>query len=239
MTKVHRQIQEQGLSKRGISHREHEAEAARNRASVYSFLATLLNQSPDAALVANLRAAGGDFIRSLAEEASLTGSVAQGFHDMAKYVEENKHQPADAVQQDLAVDWTRLFRGLSPAYSPMPPYEANFTGNGGNEVDLIQEINELYRAHGLVISGGYNDRPDYAGLEFSFLQSLAEAEAEAWEAGNSEQAQAHRETAHSFLTKHIGVWINTFIAPAMRFAKTCFYHGFLELCGGVVAEAAA
>lgn len=215
------------------------AAAARNRASVYSFVATLLNNSPDKALVRRLRKTGGDFISALAEEASLTGPAAQGFRDMARYVEESRRRSVGAVQQDLAVDWTRIFRGLSPAYSPMPPYEASFTGDGGNTIDIIQEINETYRAHGLSVEDGCNDRPDYIGLELSFLQYLAEAEAEAWEAGDAELAEARRKTARAFVEKHLGVWIHTFIAPALTFAKTGFYHGFLELCGGVVAEAAA
>ncbi len=215
------------------------AETARTQANVYSFMATLLNERPDEAFVKNLRAAGGDFISALAREASLTGRVADGFRDMAEYVEKKRSLPEKEVLQDLAVDWTRLFRGLSPAYSPMPPYEVSFTGNGGNEVELIQEINDLYRAYGLTTNSNYSDRPDYIGLEFSFLQYLAEAEAQAWQEGNPALAKTHQETAHEFLVKHLGVWINTFIAPAMRFAKTGFYHGFLELCGGVVAEAAA
>src|SRR5512140_324291 len=97
-----------------------EAVAARNRANMYSFLATLLNERPDTALIENLKMAGGEFICALANEASLTGSAAEGFQAMAKFVEENKSLPEQQVRQDLAVDWTRLFRGLSPAYSPMP-----------------------------------------------------------------------------------------------------------------------
>ncbi len=215
------------------------AAAARNQASVYSFMATLLNQRPDQAFVSSLKAAGAEFICGLADEAGLTGVTARGFRDMANYVEEKRSQPEPEVWQDLAVDWTRLFRGLSPAYSPMPPYEASFMGDGDNDVELIQKINELYRANGLVITNDYHERPDYIGLEFSFLQYLAEAEAEAWEKGKADLARAHHEAARSFLMQHLGAWINTFIAPAMRFARTGFYHGFLQLCQGVVAEAAA
>jgi len=215
------------------------AAAARNQANVYNFMATLLNERPNDAFVDNLRQAGGDFIRGLAEEASLTGGIADGFRDIAKYVEEKRSRPEQEIRQDLAVDWTRLFRGVSPAYSPMPPYEASFMGDGNNDIELIQGVDQLYRANGLVVSNDYHDRPDYIGLEFSFLQYLAEAEAQAWEQGNPELARSHHETARMFLRQHLGAWINSFIAPAMRFAKTGFYHGFLQLCQGVVAEAAA
>lgn len=215
------------------------AAAARNRANMYSFLATLLNERPDAALVRNLKTAGGEFICGLAEEASLTGSAAEGFRDMAKYVEDHRNQPADAVQQDLAVDWTRLFRGLSPVYSPMPPYEASFTEAPGNEVALIQRVNETYRAHGLELSNGYNERPDYLGLELSFMEHLADAEAQAWGQNDAELAKTYQRTAWAFLNEHLGAWADRFIEPAMGFAKTSFYHGFLKLCRGVVAEAAA
>ena len=226
------------MSNAGKGRNDREAVAARNRANVYSFLATVLNERPDAAFVANLRAAGGDFISGLAEEASLTADIAQGFRDMAQYVEENEDKPEDVVEQDLAVDWTRLFRGLSPTYSPMPPYEASFTNAGGNEVQLIQEVNQLYRANGLVISSDYNGRPDSMGLELSFLEHLALTEAQAWEKNDPDLAQSIRETARMFLQGHLGAWAERFITPALDFAKTGFYHGFLQLCRGVIAEAA-
>ena len=213
--------------------------AAKNRANMYSFLATLLNERPDAALVQNLKTAGGDFISGLADEASLTGPVAEGFRDMAKYVDENKSQPDAAVQQDLAVDWTRLFRGLSPAYSPMPPYEASFVDAPGNEVELIQRVNDAYRANGLLVSNDFNERPDYMGLELSFLEHLADAEAQAWEESNPELATSYQNTGKVFLHEHLATWADRFIEPAMGFARTDFYHGFLKLCRGVVAEAAA
>ncbi len=210
---------------------------ARSRADVYSFLATLMNECPDAALVGNLRAAGGDFISNLAEEANLTGEVAQGFRDMAKFVEESKSQPEQAVQQDLAVDWTRLFRGLSPAYSPMPPYEASFVETNDTPIQLIQEVNQLYRVNGLAMSSDYRDRPDYMGVELSFLQHLCEAEAQAWEENKPDLARSYQKTAQEFLKGHLGMWADKFITPAMDFAKTSFYQGFLQLCKGVVAEA--
>jgi putative dimethyl sulfoxide reductase chaperone len=222
------------------AHKRHEnldkVAAARSQADVYGFLATLLNECPDAALVGNLRAAGGDFIRSLAEEANLTGEVAQGFRDMAKYVEESQSQPEQAVQQDLAVDWTRLFRGLSPTYSPMPPYEASFVETNGTPIQVIQEVNQLYRVNGLAMSSEYSDRPDYMGVELSFLQHLSEAEARAWKENKPELARSHQKTAQEFLNGHLGIWADKFITPAMDFARTGFYHGFLQLCRGVVAE---
>lgn len=228
------------MSVEGIQQNYREAATvSRNRANMYSFLATLLNQRPDSALVFNLKTAGGDFICSLAEKASLTGLSAEGFRDMAKYVDESKGQPEKEIEQDLAVDWTRLFRGLSPAYSPMPPYEAAFTETPGNEIELIQQVNNFYRSHGLVVDDGTNERPDYMGLELSFLEYLADAEAEAWESGNADLAKTYQNTARVFLQEHLSTWADKFIEPAMGFAKTSFYHGFLKLCRGVVAEAAA
>lgn len=215
------------------------AAAARSRANMYSFLATLLNERPDAALVANLRSAGGDFISRLAEEASLTGLSAEGFRAMAKYVAECQSQPEDAVEQDLAVDWTRLFRGLSPAYSPMPPYEASFNATPGEEVDVIQDINNFYRAHGLMLNGDHDERPDYLGVELSFLDYLAQAEEQAWDDDDPGKAQSYQHATRTFISQHLATWADRFIEPALGFAKTGFYHGFLQLCRGVVAEAVA
>lgn len=221
----------------GLANSAEAAIAARNLANVFSFLATLLNECPDFAFVDKLRATGGDFIAGLGKESGFPEEVAAGFRDMAKYVEETKNEPKPTVQQDLAVDWTRVFRGVSPDYSPTPPYEACYADAMITEMQLIQTVNHLYLANGLMISSDYNNRPDYIGLEFSFLAHLAEAEAQAWDEDNAELAESYQETGRAFLREHLG-WVEKYVTRAMDYAKTGFYRGFLRLCRGVVAEAA-
>lgn len=220
------------------SEKQEATRAARNLAGVYGFLATLLNECPDTAFVGKLRAAGGGFIAGLAEGAGFPDEVAEGFRDMAKYVDETRNRPEPLVQEDLAVDWTRVFRGVSPTYSPTPPYEACYIEPTITEMQLIQTVNQIYRANGLAISDDYNNRPDYLGLQFSFLEHLADAEAQAWDENDADAAKSYHDTAQSFLREHVGVWIEKYIEHAMSYAKTGFYRGFLRLCRGVVAEAA-
>ncbi len=231
----------QGQDARQIEGADHSpgeaAMVARSTATVYGFLATLLNERPDATFVGNLRAAGGDFIRGLAEDPRLSNDATQGFRDMAKYVEENKDRPAAAVEQDLAVDWTRLFRGVSPAFGPVPPYEASFMNTGTTEVEMIQAVNQFYRNNGLAVNNDCNNRLDYMGLEFSFLEHLAEAQAQAWDENHVEEALSYGQAERRFLAEHLGVWAGLFIERALSYAETGFYQGFLRLCSGVVSEA--
>ncbi len=213
------------------------AEAATGRADVYGFLATMLNERPDMAFVHNLRSAGGKFIRALAREASLQGEAALGFREMARFVEESEDRAESAVEQDLAVDWTKLFRGVSPAFGPVPPYEASFISSERSEVELIQEVNDFYHANGLEINSDYNNRPDYLGLEFSFLAHLAEAETRALAEGCTAEAQSAHDAARRFLVEHLVLWADKYIANAMGYAETGFYRGFLRLCRAIVTEA--
>ncbi len=213
------------------------AAGARNRANVYGFLAAVLNERPDLAFVRNLRAADGAFILSLAKAAGVPEEVAQGFHDMAQYVQESKDRPESEIEQELAVEWTRLFRGVNPAFSPVPPYEASFTRTGKSEIESIQAVNQFYRENGLAINSDYSNRPDYIGLELSFLEHLAEDEAQAWEKGRAAQAESCAQVARAFIAEHLGAWAEMYIARAMDYADTGFYQGLLRLCRGVVTEA--
>ena len=173
--------------------------AARTRGSMFDFLATLLNQRPDLELVRKLRSSSLEVLIGQAEASAPGSQVVQGLREMARFVESTSKDPEKEVETALGVDWTRLFRGVTPRYGPPPPYESIYADTGETDLGTIRSLIEFYWASGAQLENKAANRPDYLGLELSFLCFLAEEEAKAWESGNEELAQSYQEKARFLL----------------------------------------
>jgi putative dimethyl sulfoxide reductase chaperone len=219
------------------NHQNKFSAAARERASVFDFLATLLNQRPDLELVRNLRTNSLEVLISQVEDSEPGNQVVLGLREMARFVESTSRDPETEVETALGVDWTRLFRGVTPRYGPPPPYESIYADTGETELRTIQSVIEFYWNSGAQLENTAGNRPDYLGLELSFLCFLAEEEAKAWESGNEELAQSYQEKARSFFEQHPAAWANKFLIEALNYAKTGFYKGYLYLCQETISQA--
>jgi TorA maturation chaperone TorD len=211
--------------------------AAQTRAGLFAFLATLLNQAPDVDLVRRLRTVGAETFVLGPADGEVNAVVGQGLREIAQFVETTRDQPAEAVQQALAVDWTRLFRGVSPRYGPPPPYEGLYTHAGSDQPEVMQGINQIYAQNSAALTDEAHNRPDYLGLELAFLGFLAEREAAHWEQGKADQALDCAMRARAFLVEHPGRWAGEFVSAALPKAQTDFYRGYLRLTQAVLAEA--
>ena len=211
-------------------------ENAQARAGMYGFLAALFNQRPEVDLVRRLRTVGIDSFVTMTEEEGMNDGVSQGLKEMAQFIESTLDQPEEEVEQALAVDWTRLFRGISPNYGPTPPYEGLYAEGNRDPIEVLQSINQIYHENGVTIGEESPNRPDYIGLELGFMCFLAEQEAEAWEEGDEERANSYFEKAMKFVNEHLGLWASKFFEVAIEQAQTDFYKGLLRLTDGVIAE---
>jgi len=227
-------LQDQLAAGGGSDQRKEFSTAARGRAQVFDFLATLLNQRPDLDLVRTLRANSLDDLIEQAEASEPDSQVVLGLREMAQFVETTSEEPDTGIETALGVDWTRLFRGITPRYGPPPPYESIYIDTGETELETIQAVNEFYLNSGAMLEKTVGNRPDYLGLELGFLCFLAEEEAKAWEAGDEALARACQEKARYFFEQHPGAWANKFLTEALNYAKTGFYTGFLYLCMGTL-----
>ena len=142
------------------------ASDARQRAELFNFLAALLNARPDENLVFRLRAIQpGEFFDRLAGDGR-DGCVAEGLQAIAEWVYATAGRDVEAVNTQLAVDWTRLFRGLRPGYGPTPPYESLYTGDGKG-ARVIGEVMNAYRRNGAALEESIHNQADYLGLELA------------------------------------------------------------------------
>lgn len=211
------------------------AQDTHTRAQAYGFLATLCNQRPDEHLVQRLRAAD---LQSSPTPSALSpqNEALDGVRLISQFIQSTRQLSDKHVEELLAVDWTRLFRGVAPGYGPPPPYEGVYAR--GDDLQTIQAVAHCYREQGVQpIEEGAN-RPDYLGLELDFLRFACEQQAEAWERGDPDAADHWQQVEQQFLQEHPGKWAHQYCQAALQQAKTDFYRGFCYLIQSVLDERA-
>jgi putative dimethyl sulfoxide reductase chaperone len=213
------------------------AEMARARAAILAFLNLHFTTLPDAAFVEHVRtpeyAAALD---ALATDDSLPEDMTTGAKEMANFIGSNAAVAVPAFSDTLGVDRTRLYRGVSPSYGPPPPYEAVWSKRVTNVAATLQEIAGIYREAGMAISPEAKERVDQIGVELDFVNQLAQREAEAWEAGETDKARDLLKAQASFLYLHVGDWTPPFVEKALTMAETDFYRGHLKMLRGFLSS---
>ena len=213
------------------------AGAARARAGAYGFLALLCNQRPEVSLVRRLRAVGVAGFLGLVEGEAAGEAVRQGLQQMGALVEQTSGQSEEEVATALAVDWTRLFRGVQPGYGPPPPYEGLW--RGGDPLGALQAVARVYREQGVGPAGGSaGNRLDYLGLELDYLRYVCEQQALAYEQGEEAAFERWSEAEAAFVEDHVGQWAARYCDSAAAEARTAFYGGALLLMKGLLEELA-
>lgn len=190
------------------------------------FLAAVLNTRPTAEFVAGLRSANTD---GFVPVRTSTDKHADGADLIVRYIRQTRTRSPDEVAESLAVDWTRIFRGVAPGYGPCPPYEAMYAGDDSQEcqANVMSAVLNAYADAGLVPGNGYS-RPDYAGIQLAFLHYLCSRELECLTENNPSEAARFRQQYKQFSAEHLGQWIARYCLQAERFAQTDFYRGVLR-----------
>ena len=145
-------------------------------------------------------------------------------------------QSEEEIRDALAKDWTRLLRGIRPGYGPPPPYEGVYRRNDGIGIEIIQEVSAIYSQHGVGLDKDVFNRPDYIGVEFDFLNYLAEIESETWLSGQESEALKLKSSYEDFLDLHVGVWVPEFCLEAEKEAQTLFYQALIMITKGFMDE---
>ena len=199
----------------------------------FGFLAGILNNPPCTAMVSQLREGFSRPPESLPAE-----NVHEGDARMISYFQQHAGTPLENVAEELAVDWTRLFRGLSRQAGPQPPYEGVYCEKNGIGIATLLEVKQQYQKYGLSIPEGKNNREDYLGYELDFVRHLAAKAAAAQKAQKREEEEDYRTALSEFLNSHLN-WTNDFCGRAADYTRTDFYSGFLILLQDTVSEAVA
>ncbi|BDQ37236.1 hypothetical protein SYK_15960 [Pseudodesulfovibrio nedwellii] len=205
-------------------------------AKTCEFLSVLLNEKPTEAFVEQLRKNGAEF-RARHEVPNGKGPLDEGICQMFQYVEATKDKTVLEVSRELAVSWTRIFRGIAPGYSPLPPCEAFYVADGNQEVQLkiFLELTKEYSTSGLVVDAMCVHRPDYVGVEMAFVHSFLKQEAAFLKEKDFTKAQECRESCRRFAANHLENWFPLFCKEAEKYSDSGFYQGLLISLAGFVS----
>lgn len=213
-----------------------DAVIARNRSGEFELLASLFNRSVDCGFIDRLREPGIRFLQGGSQSEIISSDIKKGLSEIAGFIQGIAGKRDEEVEQVLAVDWTRLFRGVSPQYGPPPPFEGLYVQGGANSQEVLQSVSGFYRKNGFFPNPTFHNRPDYMGMELDFMGLLIEREADALDLGDRNEALGHFRAVRSFLSEHLGVWCGDFCDRALPYARTGFYRGVLHLTKGVVKK---
>ena len=204
---------------------------AQARRSVYDLLSAFYLELPDQKMVNSIF--NPDFERGLSPIASVfeTGEMQEGLRLIANFISSFKKEPQEEILRRIAVDRTRLFRGISEKHSPPPPYESVYS-----EQRLCGESStEVYRFYcklGVTLPEAWTESPDYLGIEIDFMRLLCQSEEEAWMNNQPDKALDLLGASMDFLKGHLLKWVPPFWEKMYEMAELDFYRGLAKLTSG-------
>ena len=216
------------------------AALATSRSRVYGFLGAVYNRLPDKGFAESL--SGPDlagFLSSLAETEDLPGDVREGLRLIEGFVRDSAARPVDELETELAVERTRLLRGVKPGYGPPPAYESVYVGSDqGPLMQASVAVRQIYAEAGVKLPEEVRDQPDFIGFELDFMRQLTEEEAQAWADDDQEEALVILGRQRAFLEEHITRWIPRFCDVMVQEARLDFYRGIACMTKGFVLDEA-
>jgi TorA maturation chaperone TorD len=140
-----------------------------------------------------------------------------------RLLEESASSIDQSEIDNLAVEFTKLFRGVKKGYSPPPPYESVYK-EGRVMGDSSIAVKNDYRKFGLDLSQEYKgEPPDHVAFELEFMSLLCTKELESFRKGESEKVDELRNKQREFLKLHLGSWLPGFYEKLKEMATHSFY----------------
>ena len=212
------------------------SEIARGRSRTYGVLAEVLNQMPSLKLLRALEAAEPLWAFELdAAAADAAASLREALSQVATEAVEEA-SPLSELMTGLAVERTRLLRGVRPGYGLPPACESVYrhgveNGRGSRgPAHVWAAVSAEYQRVSFGIPKGL--QPDYIGVEVSFLASLSNLEAEAWTRDDPSAALATAGLEVAFLDGHPLSWIGSLVHRVEAEASGSFWPALLATLEG-------
>lgn len=197
------------------------------RLAIYDFLAAVATTLPDKEFtdrIAGFCAETQDIKPGITRD---SGKLFCGLERWANFASQARCRDRNEAVTELAVDWTRLFRGIKLGYGPPPARASAYI-----ECD-VEELVQLYRAAGLQPADSRFD-PDYIGIQLAFMAKLVNRELAALQVNDRSSAERSIREQQEFAYKHLA-WIPAYCAAALPHAGTDFYYGALLFLEGFYA----
>lgn len=210
------------------------SELAEARAKLYQLLGSAYIRPPDR-----------DFLRLLAGWVTsqigglsplLSEQVKQGLTTLDDFFKKVGENSWVKLEEAVSVEFTRLFRGVSPIYSPPPPYESVYREESGRVFsDLTFQVYQAYRHFGLDLANSFShEPPDHISFELEFMRLLCHREAEAWHKGDEDEAGGFLWAEEQFVTEHLGTWLPELCGRIREQDRLGLFRGLADLTEGWV-----
>ncbi len=210
------------------------ADLATSRSRVYGFLGALYNRLPDDQFAASLSSPElVAFLSSLGESEEAPEDMREGLRLMRTFIDASSGKPVEELKTELAVERTRLLRGIKPGYGPPPPYESVYAGSAEQQnMGVVSGVRSAYAQAGASLPEEIHDQPDFIGFELDFMRHLAEREAQAWAQDDEREVMRVTQMEQTFLGEHVYRWIPRFCDVMFEQARLDFYRGVARLTKG-------
>ncbi|GMQ87397.1 MAG: hypothetical protein BMS9Abin08_0598 [Gammaproteobacteria bacterium] len=184
----------------------HEMQAlAEARSHGHWFLGDIYLSRPDAA-----------WITKLLQKLPADGETGEGLHALRSTLHA-------ADPQQLAVEYTRLFRGIKAGYGPPPPYESLYREGclmGQVTIDVLKAY--THAGYGQIDPAA--GPQDHLGVELKFMGLLCHDEARAWGKDDALQAQRLQHMQTEFLDRHLLCWTPGYCQDIHKESYKDFYR---------------
>ncbi len=207
---------------------------AEDRSRIYLLLSAFYMQRPRDEFVRKIKS--DEFIQNLKnalseDESKMKFGISDGLKILDMFINSIKDMPEPEVAENLAVDFTRLFRGIKKGYGPPPPYESVWRGEGKVMGEWAQKVLENYYASGIGMDME-DELPDYIGIELKFMAILSYHEKERYRGHNIQEVKRFVRIQQEFMNEHIQQWIPEFCNRVAEEATSSFYKGCALLTKG-------
>ena len=126
--------------------------------------------------------------------------------------------------EEIAIDRTRLMRGLTPD-GPTPPCQSAFSSKPAQS--SIQSLLEFYACCSYSIDKDAREAPDYLGVELAFASKLCSDLADLYSTNASKnEIQTAKESLGMFIVRFVGPLTLEYTAVMERHANTRYFRQF-------------
>jgi len=212
-----------------------------SHASSYAFLAWLFLEQPDVDFVTRLLAGDTqDSLGSLTSSSLADSRMITGLQIMRSSLQVQGSRTIEDICLTLAVERTRLLRGVAREYGPPPPYESLYRSlEASDGISFLVQVAEFYRYAQIDLLAERADRLDYLGLELDFMRLLCEEEIRSLDQGDTDEAEGFARLQHRFLQEHLLPWVPRYCESLLSHSTAGFYQGVAQLLLGFLEEQAA
>jgi len=200
------------------------AGVAARRSAIYWTLADVFLTCPNEAIVARL---SNDLVR-------LSGPETADALTMSLLAETLPDAGDAAGVIGLAVEYTRLFGGLSASYGLPPPYEAVHR-KVESAADVAVAVTQCYSDAGLAAVDA-SVPPDHLGVELKFVSLLCHSESEAWRKNLGAESVQALGRQRAFLDDHLLRWAPDYLKLVQTQARDAFFRKFSQIALTAVTE---